>query len=89
MRLGISGYDRTYHGALLDAQILADTYLNLTGGQVTFDLSESKSAETNEEEIKQTEQVHFCSFSANENDASEHNKFLEVLRKKTDKEINW
>ena len=89
MRLGISGYDRTYHGALLDAQILADTYLNLTGGQVTFDLSESKNAETNEEEIKQTEQVHFCSFNANENDASEHNKFLEVLRKKTDKEINW
>ena len=89
MRLGISGYDRTYHGALLDAQILADTYLNLTGGQVTFDLSESKNAETNEEEIKQTEQVHFCSFNANKNDTSEHNKFLEVLRKKTDKEINW
>ena len=51
MRLGISGYDRTYHGALLDAQILADTYLNLTGGQVTFDLSESKNVDTNEEEI--------------------------------------
>ena len=89
MRLGISGYDRTYHGALLDAQILADTYLNLTGGQVTFDLSESKNVDTNEEEIKQTEQVHFCSFNASENDTSEHNKFLEVLRKKTDKEINW
>jgi len=89
MRLGISGYDRTYHGALLDAQILADTYLNLTGGQVTFDLSESKNVDTNEEEIKQTEQVHFCSFNANENDTYEHNKFLEVLRKKTDKEINW
>ena len=47
-RLGISGYDRTYHGALLDAQILADTYLNLTGGQVTFDLSESEIKETKE-----------------------------------------
>jgi DNA polymerase-3 subunit epsilon len=94
MRLGISGYDRTYHGALLDAQILADTYLNLTGGQVTFDLSESKNADTNEEEIKQGSsntaymQVS-CSFHASENDTSEHNKFLEVLRKKTDKEINW
>ena len=41
------------------------------------------------EEITKTEQVHFCSFNANENDTSEHNKFLEVLRKKTDKEINW
>ena len=89
MRLGISGYDRTYHGALLDAQILADTYLSLTGGQVTFDLSESQSNEVKEEVIKQTDEIHFTNFKANENDISEHNKFLDVLRKKSKKEINW
>ena len=89
MRLGISGYDRTYHGALLDAQILADTYLSLTGGQVTFDLSESQSNEVKEEVIKQTDEIHFTNFKANENDISEHNKFLDVLRKKSNKEINW
>ena len=89
MRLGISGYDRTYHGALLDAQILADTYLSLTGGQVTFDLSESQSNEEKEEVIKQTDEIHFTNFKANENDISEHNKFLDVLRKKSNKEINW
>jgi DNA polymerase III epsilon subunit-like protein len=89
MRLGISGYDRTYHGALLDAQILADTFLNLTGGQVTFDLSESQITETKEEKIDQAEEVHFSRFSASEEDISEHNKFLEALRKKTNKEINW
>ena len=89
MRLGISGYDRTYHGALLDAQILADTYLSLTGGQVTFDLSESQSNEEKEEVIKQTDEIHFTNFKAKENDISEHNKFLDVLRKKSNKEINW
>ena len=89
MRLGISSYDRTYHGALLDAQILADTYLSLTGGQVTFDLSESQSNEEKEEVIKQTDEIHFTNFKAKENDISEHNKFLDVLRKKSNKEINW
>jgi DNA polymerase-3 subunit epsilon len=36
-RFEISGYDRTFHGALLDANILADVYMQLTGGQVKFD----------------------------------------------------
>ncbi|QCO21579.1 DNA polymerase III subunit epsilon [Acinetobacter cumulans] len=30
--------DRTFHGALLDAEILADVYLAMTGGQVSFDI---------------------------------------------------
>ena len=88
-RLGISGYDRTYHGALLDAQILADTYLNLTGGQVTFDLSESEITETKEQSKHKTEDVNFLKFNATNEDISEHRKFLEILSKKTDKEINW
>ena len=88
-RLGVTGYDRTYHGALLDAQILADTYLHLTGGQVALDLSDSDSIEVKEEEVTQSDEIHFTNFNANENDISEHKKFLEVLRKKTNKEINW
>ena len=88
-RLGISGYDRTYHGALLDAQILADTYLNLTGGQVTFDLSESEIKETKDKIENKSEDVNFLKFNAKGEDLSEHRKFLEILCKKTDKEINW
>ena len=89
LRLGISGYDRTYHGALLDAQILADTYLNLTGGQVTFELSESQINETKNNIDNNSEEVNFLKFDATEEDLSEHRKFLEILSKKTDKEINW
>ena len=88
-RLGISGYDRTYHGALLDAQILADTYLNLTGGQVTFDLSESQIEESKDEIDNKYEDVNFLKFNAKDEDLSEHKKFLEILSKKTDKEISW
>ncbi|MCF8999798.1 DNA polymerase III subunit epsilon [Acinetobacter nectaris] len=37
-RYEIPARDRTYHGALLDAEILADVYLAMTGGQVAFDM---------------------------------------------------
>lgn len=89
MRLGISGYDRTYHGALLDAQILADTYLNLTGGQVTFDLSEEPKTEVKEEVVNQREDIDFINFAADKDDIKEHEKFLDILSKKTNKEVNW
>ena len=32
-RYEISGYDRSYHGAILDSKILGDVYLAMTGGQ--------------------------------------------------------
>jgi len=38
-RYGISNAHRTLHGALLDAQILAQVYLAMTGGQTKLDLS--------------------------------------------------
>lgn len=37
-RYEIPARDRTFHGALLDAEILADVYLAMTGGQVSFDI---------------------------------------------------
>ena len=39
VRFDVSGYDRTFHGALLDANILADVYMRLTGGQSKFEFS--------------------------------------------------
>ena len=89
MRLGIAGYDRTYHGALLDAQILADTYLNLTGGQVTFDLSETQTVEAKEDSENQVQDIKVVSFQSCKEDKAEHEKFLDILSKKTNKQINW
>ena len=43
-RYGVDGRDRTHHGALLDAQILADVYLAMTGGQTALHFEVSASA---------------------------------------------
>jgi len=42
-RFNITGYDRTFHGALLDANILADVYMMLTGGQSKFEFDSTDS----------------------------------------------
>tara|TARA_R110002110_G_scaffold14698_1_gene67649 strand:+ start:74363 stop:75109 length:747 start_codon:yes stop_codon:yes gene_type:complete len=40
-RYGVDNSQRDLHGALLDAEILADVYLTMTGGQTMLQLSES------------------------------------------------
>ena len=44
-RYEIPARDRTFHGALLDAEILADVYLAMTGGQVAFDMDTLSASE--------------------------------------------
>ena len=45
-RYGVDNSRRELHGALLDAQILLDVYLGMTGGQTTLILGETEDAET-------------------------------------------
>ena len=40
-RYGVDNSQRDLHGALLDAEILADVYLAMTGGQTAFQLSDA------------------------------------------------
>jgi DNA polymerase-3 subunit epsilon len=47
-RYEIEGYDRTFHGALVDANILADVYIHLTGGQIMLNFSSSNSKISNQ-----------------------------------------
>ena len=47
-RYEIEGYDRTFHGALVDAKILADVYIHLTGGQIMLNFSSSNSKTSNQ-----------------------------------------
>jgi ribonuclease HI/DNA polymerase-3 subunit epsilon len=51
-RYDVKERDRTFHGALLDAEILADVYLLLTGGQVTLDMDNSEENNTTAEQRK-------------------------------------
>jgi DNA polymerase-3 subunit epsilon len=43
-RFEVTGYDRSFHGALLDANILADVYIHLTGGQSKFEFITSNAS---------------------------------------------
>tara|TARA_Y100001949_G_C15939078_1_gene309308 strand:- start:269 stop:994 length:726 start_codon:yes stop_codon:yes gene_type:complete len=47
-RYAVEGYDREYHGALLDSKILGDVYLAMTGGQSDL-LFESNSSQFSQE----------------------------------------
>jgi DNA polymerase-3 subunit epsilon len=52
-RYGADHRERTYHGALLDSEILADVYLAMTGGQVGLSLHEDSDADgTGQETIQ-------------------------------------
>ncbi|MEX0334507.1 DNA polymerase III subunit epsilon [Vibrio tubiashii] len=51
-RYGIDNSHRTLHGALLDAEILADVYLLMTGGQTSLQFNAGNGSEEGGEVIK-------------------------------------
>ena len=51
-RYGIDNSHRTLHGALLDAEILADVYLLMTGGQTKLKLASSGSSDADSTAIR-------------------------------------
>jgi DNA polymerase-3 subunit epsilon len=50
-RYDIDNSNRSLHGALLDARILADVYLSMTGGQTSLGLDSEQDANTNFEQL--------------------------------------
>lgn len=51
-RYGADQRDRTYHGALLDSEILADVYLGMTGGQVGLALGGEEFGDDGERRVE-------------------------------------
>ena len=47
-RYGVDNSARDLHGALLDAEILADVYLLMTGGQVNLNISDQSNSDSGE-----------------------------------------
>ena len=91
-RFDISGYDRTFHGALLDANILADVYMSLTGGQSKFEFDSnnlSNNENTNSNNTIVREGVELVSIKANKNDLKEHESRLTDIEKRNSVETIW
>ena len=92
-RFEISGYDRTFHGALLDANILADVYMQLTGGQSKFEFitngnvvfdQESKTEELTIDKIDDLPKI-----ISYKKDSDAHDKRLSEIEKKYSLKTIW
>ena len=91
-RFDISGYDRTFHGALLDANILADVYMSLTGGQSKFEFDLNNQPNNDKSSSKNTisrEGIELISIKANKSDIEEHESRLLDIEKRNSVETLW
>ena len=91
-RFDISGYDRTFHGALLDANILADVYMSLTGGQSKFEFDTNNFSNNERLSSNNTisrKNIELVSIKANKNDLDEHESRLADIEKRNSVETIW
>ena len=92
-RYKISGYDRTFHGALLDANILADVYMQLTGGQSKFEFisnGASLSEKNNNSKNFVIDQIdNLPKINASKSDIKEHEKRISEIEKKYSTKTIW
>jgi|TARA_B100000424_G_scaffold112168_1_gene84354 DNA polymerase-3 subunit epsilon len=80
-RYQITGYDRSYHGALIDSEILADVYLAMTGGQrdLGFDDNASKDFQSKFENDS-SNNLNLIKIQVSEDDNNLHNRYLSSLK---------
>lgn len=91
--LGINNSKRELHGALLDAQILAEVYLALTGGQMSlfddFDNSDTdNNAVVEEKIITKIDAKGLKVITASKEELEQHQQFLQKIAKQA-KKVLW
>lgn len=91
-RYGIDNSQRDLHGALLDAEILADVYLAMTGGQASLSLEGSR--EVGEVSVVVTkrlgaERPALPVLKACAEEVAAHARYLEVIAGKNDGNCLW
>ena len=79
-RYQITGYDRSYHGALIDSEILADVYLAMTGGQKDLGFDENTSRELQSKSSDSaSNDFNLVSIEISKDDADKHETYLNSL----------
>ena len=80
-RYQITGYDRSYHGALIDSEILADVYLAMTGGQrdLGFDDNSSKELQSKFSD-EASNNFNLVEIKVSDEDTNKHENYLNSLR---------
>ena len=80
-RYQITGYDRSYHGALIDSEILADVYLAMTGGQRDLGFDENSSKEFQSRfSNDDSNNFNLIKIKASEDDINQHQNYLNSLK---------
>ncbi len=84
-RYDVDNSSRTLHGALLDAEILADVYLAMTGGQVDLGLSLESSAASVDDDEGELHAEHPVLFvlKASDEELHQHEARLEDIEKQS------
>lgn len=77
-RLNIDLTKRTKHGALIDAQLLAEVYIELMGGRQTHLFKQEELKEDVIHHSKQRREPR--AFAINQNEIQEHEEFLKLLK---------
>lgn len=82
-RYEIPARDRTFHGALLDAEILSDVYLAMTGGQVSFDIDALSQSENSQNTTNKTRvQIDLPVIHPSEEELNTHETWVKEFEKK-------
>ena len=85
-RYMVDNSQRDLHGALLDAEILADVYLVMTGGQVNLNINDQstsdKSTVSSASGVRRisSERSHLKVIKASDAELASHNKKLETIK---------
>ena len=89
-RLGVDNSGRTLHGALLDAELLADVYINLTRGQDAL-LMESSAQEDAALGVIQIDlsKIDLPVLAANEQENAAHDDVLKQIDKSSASKTVW
>jgi DNA polymerase-3 subunit epsilon len=90
-RYGISNAHRTLHGALLDAELLAEVYLAMTRGQNSFSIDLAVESETTagEASVESVQIADIIVLQASEEELAEHDATLAKLDKEAKGTCVW
>jgi DNA polymerase-3 subunit epsilon len=90
-RLGVSNAARTLHGALLDAELLADVYINLTRGQegLLMDQDELMDASGKPAARRDYSQVRLPVIAPSEEELQAHEGVLDLIDKASGGKTLW
>jgi len=80
-RYNIQGYDRSYHGALLDSKILGEVYLAMTGGQTKLNFNEAiEKKELLLKEDFKNNSISLTKVAVSQEEEKDHQEYLDKIK---------